>query len=75
MVNLRIFYGNLIIIYIDFKHLDPDPDLQKNAAPDPGGQNNVDPCRSGSGSTTLPMAKKHSKIYFKRGNIFKVFGP
>ena len=49
MVNLRIFYGNLIIIYIDFKHLDPDP----------GGQNNVDPC--GSGSTTLLYRQYRNK--------------
>ena len=35
MDNLRILYGNFIIIYVDFKPLDPDPD--------PGGKNNADP--------------------------------
>ena len=42
LVNLRIFYGNFIIIFVDFKHLDPDPYQY------PLGKINADPCESGS---------------------------
>ena len=47
--NSRIFYGNFILIYVDFMPLDPDPDKHKK-------------CGTGSESKTLLITEKSSKF-------------